>query len=258
MPPLVDSHQIRVIQSYSPTSGVRVSLNPEIGWHVVGNDIIDLHYFEAPLYHSIGYLQRVTAPSEFQAIRQSQDPALILCAIWAAKEAAFKFFSKQGLVSHFIPRQFLTDFSVQTVEAEVDGAVTYCSRTVQVRLQRASQWVHAIVADCEANSVFGRVVAIQQDGFPCHETESAAARKAAAELLASLEEPEMVLTYSGCIPYLRLANGSPSHLDVSLSHHGRFAAAAVARGAAQTMERSSNRRLLAATTMEAPCCTCMV
>jgi phosphopantetheinyl transferase (holo-ACP synthase) len=227
---------------------------------VVGNDIIDLYHFESPRYHSLRYLERVSVPAESNAIRYSRDPVSALSAIWAAKEAAFKLLSKEGFTAHFIPRHFVVTLSTEPPLAETAGTVVHCSRIIFVRMLRTHEWVHAIATARSSHVTSSVVEEIQGEAskVPGPVEESRAARRLGEKLLASLEEPGMILAYSGCIPFLKLANGTPANLDISLSHHGRFAAAVIAPREAQLSNPSnSGRHLRACPAMEASCCTCM-
>src|ERR1700737_752566 len=70
------------------------------------NDIVDIDFCELPMHRHVRYLDRVCTAQEAVAIRCSVDPVRALATIWAAKEAAFKFFSQQLALIHFVPRKF--------------------------------------------------------------------------------------------------------------------------------------------------------
>lgn len=228
---------------------------------MVGNDIVDLHHFETPRYQNLRYLDRVTVLAESTTIRGSRDPVLALSSVWAAKEAAYKLLCKQGIGSHFIPREFVVKYSAESALLETAGTVTYRSRVIPVLLKHTEQWVHAIATVRSTQLPCWLVENIQGEYSNLLSTaeESIGTRRLAAKLLASIGAPQIALAYSRRIPYLTFASGKSAYLDISLSHHGRFAAAAVAPREEQPLNHSfSSSDLPGSAAVEASCSTCMV
>lgn len=199
---------------------------------MVGNDIVDLQFFESPPYRHIRYLDRVCLPPEAVAIRRSQSPVRMLAMIWASKEAAFKLISRKRGRRHFVPREFVTDF-----RASEDGDVfphrfVWYGRTqLAVQLSVCDEWVHATATSSLKVDVGWLVKRISCAANPGSAvgSESAAAREVARTLL---DESGFASTSWGGYTSARLAADSVSALRdgiaVSLSHHGAYAAAAVA------------------------------
>lgn len=228
---------------------------------MVGNDIIDLHHFESPPYHALGYLERVTVPLECNVVRRSRDQVATLSTIWAAKEAAFKLLFKEGFTAHFLPRQFEVTLSTEPLLPESVATVAHGSRVIHIRVRRTHEWVHAIATPRSSHLTSSVVEEIHGNNshVPSPLEESLAARRIGKRLLNSLGEPRVVLAYSGRVPFLALANGTAADLDISFSHHGRFAAAVAASPEAQLADHSiliGHSRTFPA--VEESCCTCMV
>lgn len=207
---------------------------------MVGNDIVDLRYFESPLSQNPRYLNRVTVPAEAAAIRNSRSPVIAFSAVWAAKEAAFKLFSKLSLVSHFVPSQFISTFWGDPAVSKTKSAVVFGLRRVHIDLQIGEDWVHAVATPTELTVSEQLVEKIRSrtSDIPCPEEETFAARELAAKLLAATGLHGHALNYDRRVPFLALPDGTPSHMDISWSHHGRFAGVAIAARGSGTMEES--------------------
>ncbi len=198
---------------------------------MVGNDIVDLNFFESPAYHHIQFLSRVCTPAEARAVADSLDPCRLLAMAWASKEATYKLLAKEGSLRHFIPRQFSVEIaSAERRHSQYRFKVTHAALDVVVDIQATERWVHAIAAFPEGRIVHWRVQEIEQrfqDGRQA-QVESEGVRSLANELLAEYEEGDVVLEFVGRIPAIRRKIAGHTGMGISLSHHGAFVAAAIA------------------------------
>jgi phosphopantetheinyl transferase (holo-ACP synthase) len=200
------------------------------GGHLVGNDVVDLSFFDLPLYRHVRHLERVCAPDEERAVRQSECPSTGLAVVWAAKEAAYKLVSQPLQKRHFAPREFVTDFAESVLaKSGLELRVSYRGRQANVNVTVKPQWVHAMATFPGRKFVCWRVRQIANCAPHEHpgRAESEAARVVAKELLADYGHEELLLEFAGRIPTLRRKSGNAGEMGVSLSHHGAFAAAAV-------------------------------
>jgi phosphopantetheinyl transferase (holo-ACP synthase) len=112
---------------------------------VIGNDIVDLYFFDSLAYHHVRNLDRVCTSAEAQGVRQFADPSTSLTIVWASKEAAYKLFSKQLIRCRLVPRQFVTNID-NRVGLKSNGKLTVTSAGIQssVELLITKLWVHAI------------------------------------------------------------------------------------------------------------------
>jgi phosphopantetheinyl transferase (holo-ACP synthase) len=198
---------------------------------VIGNDIVDLHFFDSPAYHHVRYLDRVCTSAEAHSVRQSADPSTSLAIVWASKEAAYKLHSKQFAPCRFVPRQFVTDID-NRVELKSNGKliVTYAEMRTSVEILVTKRWVHAVARCSEGTVLRWAVREIEQcflDGRQAR-GESEAVRFLAAELLLNFGHKDLSLEFAGKIPRVMRKTGGHAGIDISLSHHGAFAGAAVA------------------------------
>jgi phosphopantetheine--protein transferase-like protein len=227
---------------------------------VVGNDIVDLQYFEAPHHHNLRYLDRVCTFAEATAIRQSQNPSKDFCLVWAAKEAAFKIFSKHRKDLHFAPRQFVTDFAVRMDEPHSTLQVYFADVFARVAISSTDHWVHAVATipgwraiRWSVQEMVGEVSVVAKS-----HAESLAVRALALEVLAKSGEQDLRLKFTGRIPSLTFADGERAPFDISLSHHGRFVSAALGGIAGSSCLRQPERKRSAKTdSPREPCFTCM-
>jgi phosphopantetheinyl transferase (holo-ACP synthase) len=209
------------------------------GCFLVGNDIVDLSFFERPGYQHVRYLDRICTQAEAKAVRCSPDPCFTLAQAWAAKEASFKLISKKHGLVHFIPREFVVNLDERSEpSAAGELLVSYGGETILVETAATDQWVHAVARAQEARGMQWRVSEIIGS---CGEAigpveESAAARRLATELIAELGWEVLSFCSDSRVPEFMRAGRRDREAGVSLSHHGRFAAAAIAWSAQATRE----------------------
>src|SRR5262249_42953593 len=150
-----------------------------------GNDIVDLHFFEAPPYRHVGHLDRICQPGEAQAVRQSECAPRGLAAVWACKEAAFKLISRHSKRPHFVPREFITDFGAFGFTAlDRKWSVFHGGTRVSVEVFLGAEWIHAVATFPGQVASRWRVAPIgQSPGSPAApRAESDTARRLAREL----------------------------------------------------------------------------
>lgn len=227
---------------------------------MIGNDIVDLQFFERPVRSHVRYLDRVCTPAEARAIRQSECPSRSLGIVWAGKEAAFKLVSKEWRREHFVPREFVTAFEgCGGRESKVEFCLFYGGVRTSVTVAVSEQWVHAI-ATFPGSEVLGwrvrEVVARSPRGIgPSDESE--AIRVLATELLLECGRDE-TLEFSGRIPVLRRGEGIAREMGISLSHHGAYAAVAIGGPSKNNWECAGARgHLTGVMSSGEPCSICM-
>jgi len=218
----------------------------------IGNDIVDLaEPGAAGKDRDRRFIDRVFTPAERARILDAAEPTIALWKTWAAKETAFKIASKlrEGVV--FAHRAF----EVEAAEAGGPGRVRFDGLDIRVRWETARDYVHCIghfarggaesPKAADAGFEWRRLFAgILQEGQPLEGTLSRAERasvhssaSARARLLArrlverwDLQGAEIVRLWRawGWSPPVVAREGAPlPAFDVSLSHDGRFVAAAV-------------------------------
>ncbi len=193
----------------------------------VGNDVVDL---DDPAIAADRvrprFVRRVCDASEVARVEAVADPATLLWSLFAAKEAAFKAMVKRrpGLV--FAHRLFAV--------AEDLRSVRYERATLRLWVDRGPGWVHAVaVANTRKDSACPPWrVELLRDG----EGASLGVRRLLCEYLAprlgcaptalGVVRAEQPGSWSGFGPPRLLRDGAETDVDISLSHDGRFIAAA--------------------------------
>lgn len=198
---------------------------------MIGNDVVDLQFFESPAYHHVGYLNRVCTPAEARFVLQSDDPSTVLAMVWASKEAAYKAVSKRISCPYFVAREFETHFEkcpTQICSAEL--AVSHCGIQSIVKIMGTERWIHAIARLPEAGTFRWTVCEIKNcfAHNSAAKSESEAVRFLAKELFVECRLPDVALEFVERIPTVVRTAGGSAGVEISLSHHGAFAAAAVA------------------------------
>lgn len=190
---------------------------------LVGNDVVDLldpdnlRSFQRP-----GYVERVCAERERDLLRAAADPGRVFWSLFAAKEAAYKLLVKLGDDPGFRHRE---------LEVAPDlGSVSFRGRRVAIEICASDEAVHAVA---RARSAKPRAALRRAGGDP-----SGDARRLLAELVAPLagcdagevavERAPSPEAWDRLAPPRVVCASRAVPLDVSLSHDGRFVAAAAA------------------------------
>ena len=197
---------------------------------MVGNDIVDLHFPDSPPYQHVNHLTRVCSAMECDLVRNADQPSVTLASLWAAKEAAFKLFAK-GRMCRFIPQRFAVhlDGPVEQ-DATQTGVVSFEGSSAAVRLFLRERWLHAVAFSAAASRICWAV----RDVESCYDHkvearhESAAVRILAAELVSKYCSQEVLPRFDGGVPVLTNKDGSRAAVNISFSHHGKFAAVVLA------------------------------
>jgi phosphopantetheinyl transferase (holo-ACP synthase) len=189
----------------------------------IGNDIVDLDEPSIVAHHCRErFIARVCAPSEREALARSADPKILLWSLFAAKEAAFKLATKELGPIPFAHRAFV-------VSADL-GSVCYGASFWPLKLDVGIDWVHALV--CSSLVSPFRVDLVHDepasDGARAVLVELAAKALGLPAALLSVVRPLAPERWGGFGPPRLLFQGEPTDVDVSLSHDGRFVAAALA------------------------------
>ena len=192
---------------------------------MLGNDIIDLGDPETlsgarhPRFDA-----RVFTREERAALAIAADPERLRWSLWAAKEAAYKCLKKLEPATCFAPARFAV-----RLETDGTGSVAFGGRRLRVALFSEADCLHAVATDTAdpEREVLCAVSSLPAAADPASASEAvrALARDAAAAMLGCAPG-EIELTREGRVPRLR-RRGAPENLDLSLSHHGRFLAAAL-------------------------------
>jgi phosphopantetheinyl transferase (holo-ACP synthase) len=201
---------------------------------MIGNDVVDLRYLDAPGYSNVRYLDRVCSSEEARAVRRSERPAQGLAVIWAAKEAAFKLMSQKFNREHFVPRDFVAALDDWKCSAASDFTMICDGVCSRIRVTVNDFWVHAVATlpgdylvrwqVAEMTEVCSRDDVARTESVA--QSESQAARVVARKLLAQ-NARQGALEFVGRIPRVKQASGN-SQTAISLSHHGAYVAAAIA------------------------------
>ena len=193
---------------------------------MLGNDVVDLGDPEtrSGVRHP-RFDARVFTREERVALAEASDPERLRWSLWAAKEAAYKCVAKRAPGTGFSPRLFEV-----RLESERSGSVSHGGRRLRVRLFRDGDALHAVASDAGDPERTARLALAElpADADPAAASQAvrALARYAAAALLGC-PPGEIEIARQGRVPVLR-RRGAPERLDLSLSHHGRFVAAALA------------------------------
>jgi phosphopantetheine--protein transferase-like protein len=226
---------------------------------LLGNDIVDIHFCEPPMHRNVRYLDRVCSPKEADAVRRSGDSVRALASIWAAKEAAFKFFSKQLTLQHFVPNQFEVQFeNTSGTGTEQKVSILYDGLKTEAAIFSAENWVHAITTS-PAMEIDWQVREIDKCFFGSRKAsnESEAVRYLTRSLLDKLGLQDVSLRFNGRIPKLESENTDDFPKFVSLSHHGKYAAVALGWPAHLASPPSTScRNFVESRPPEAVCFTC--
>lgn len=186
---------------------------------MIGNDVVDLGDPESrPDALHPRFDERVFSEAERATLARAVDPLRERWALWACKEGAYKVARKRFPAICFAPRSFEVDLM-----HDGSGSVRHEGRDFPLRVERHDRCVHAIVRDAESRTrSYVSGVARVRPGENAHEVvRNLACARIGAVL--DLAEEQLVVPHLVRPPVL-LVRGVRLPVDLSLSHHGSFAA----------------------------------
>ncbi len=204
----------------------------------VGNDIVDLKDFHARgKAGDFRFVERVLTLDEQMQLINSDNPNSLIWAFWSAKETAFKAISKSYPDVSSAPRRYAVSFD-SAKNNLTSGSVATPHGIVNVTITFNNDYVHCFgVGDnCEiSNKIEFGICDIGDDlrknPLEHAKTESRMVREftknriASCLMISPLEidiiRPE---TPNGKAPPEVYINRKKTHIDISLSHDGRFVA----------------------------------
>ena len=189
---------------------------------MLGNDVVDLSDPETQGPRHARFDARVFTREERAALAAAPDPDRLRWSLWAAKEAAYKCLKKLAPETCFSPARFAV-----RLDTETSGTVEAGGRRLRVALFREGDALHAVASDTADPGAALRALAQRSDDEDPSQAVRALAREAVAAELGCHPE-QLAIVRDGRRPRLRGIGGLPE-LDLSLSHHGRFVAAALER-----------------------------
>ena len=197
---------------------------------MIGNDIVDLHFADQPPYQHVGHPERICTSEELRYIHQAERPSVTLAALWACKEATYKLISRETCFP-FVPKQFVVRLKSPTrLMVSETAIVSYDGIPTTVKLSVTDEWVHATSISRAAQIVHWKVretdTASRGGLRPLDESE--AVRSLAAELASRYCQGDVLQAFQGRIPILTNEVGNRVGIEISFSHHGKFAAVAMA------------------------------
>lgn len=187
---------------------------------MIGNDVVDLadpEAREAALHPRFD--ARAFASAERELLARAADATRLRWALWAAKEAAYKAARQLDPGVRFHPREFVVE----------GGSVRNGALRFLFRVREAEGALHAVAVPAPGAPGSARAGVVK---LRCEDEAGSAARRLAlrsAAHLLGVAAGELAIVREGRRPKL-LLSGRPAGLALSLSHHGRFAAFALAPG----------------------------
>jgi hypothetical protein len=193
----------------------------------IGNDIVDLadpetrHQGLHPRFD-----ERVFGPGERALLGRSDSPHTLRWALWAAKESAYKAEKRIDPELVFSPKRFAVELSALPVaggQGVAVGQVVHRGHVLDLQVHVDGTSLHAVARGVSAAGarLLWRVDRVVSDP-------GATARRLAATAIGSAFglDPSGIRIVRR--PPVAIHRGRPLEVDVSLSHHGRFAAFACA------------------------------
>ncbi|MBS3808774.1 MAG: 4'-phosphopantetheinyl transferase superfamily protein [Desulfobacterales bacterium] len=205
----------------------------------MGNDIVDLRDANsAGKSQDERFVGRVLVKSEMREMERAKFPDKWLWSAWAAKETAYKVISKARPDIKSSPRSYEVSFEDAKIGEKFPGRVATPAETVHILLSINENYIHCIGRTGKRpfwKDIISEANHIAPDpgcGGDCNsERQSAAVRLAARKRIASiidLRADDIAIERSkgprGPTPPAVYIRGEMAEIDISLSHHGRFAA----------------------------------
>lgn len=205
-------------------------MNP--AW-LVGNDVVDLRVAEnASVAHRPRFCARVCDDAEQARVRAAADPVAELWTLFAAKEAAYKVVTKLRPGAILAHRRFHVAADHDAIDADGDHLALWLD------VDLSAGRVHAVVSTRALRPLVVIEALADEPSLVDAAMHGSGVRRAATRLVASrleiaadelaIERPACADAWDGVGPPRLVRGGRPLDIDVSLSHDGRFVAAAAA------------------------------
>lgn len=194
---------------------------------MLGNDIVDLADLETqPGAQHPRFDARILNSEEMEFLSRHANPHRVRWTFWAAKEAAYKWLRKQDESVIFSPSSLSVSFLDDALES---GGVEVGHTRLHVEWCQRADFVHALVFDeTTRQSSAPRLVHVERMGNEEVPAERASLRLRELVIAHFAEEFEtdashLRIVREGKIPRLE-KKGTMLEVDLSFSHHGRYAA----------------------------------
>ncbi len=209
---------------------------------MLGNDIVDLSDLETqPGAQHPRFDSRVFTREERARLDQSRDSHRLRWSYWAAKEATYKWLRKRDEDVIFSPRSMSVSFDNDSLEG---GEVLVGPDRVAVKFYQHSEYVHALVHDPEA-AVSAPAIVVHVERMADREVAADCASRRLRELVIArfsaeleIDPTNLCVVSEGKIPRLE-SKGARLEVDLSFSHHGRYAAFVAQHGNQPAGERGA-------------------
>ena len=208
---------------------------------VVGNDVVDLRHPDTrQKSRDRRFVRRVFLPEEEERIYDDADSDACLWMFWAAKETAYKIFSKENPAISSSPLKYKTALLGEmflpghTHDRRLTCVVTAPRGSVGVIIYTGRDYLHAF-GSLGDEGTWGdmhlRVFRLEEMCEKREQTESVAVRNVLRNYLGRYWNisPSCITVHREKnerglgAPYVYI-NGKKAPADISLSHHGRYGA----------------------------------
>jgi len=208
----------------------------------LGNDVVDLADPETRLcgLHP-RFEERVFTPAERALLASSGDRRHLLhWALWAAKESAYKALARLSPGTVFAPRAFEVELPAPpSGDAVARGRVRRGAESFALEVCLRSGALHALAA--RETGASGAAPPLWAVALAGGEPGAAVRRLAARDVSAALAPAAGPVRICGRPP-VAVGEAGPLDVLVSLSHHGRFVAFAVAASGGPEVPVNARRR----------------
>ena len=183
---------------------------------LVGNDVVDLGDPAIESSHlRERFLARVLSVDERGRLSRAAEPKVLLWALFAAKEAAYKVISKLHPLLPFAHRRFEVAADLSTV--------SHGETTVELDVEVGDSFIHAVAWTGLALPVWG-LGALEPGADPSLAARGGLLAEIGGSAGLVVEREPRPGSWDGFGPPRVLQDGASVGLDVSLSHDGRYVA----------------------------------
>ncbi len=200
---------------------------------MLGNDIVDLSDLETqPGAQHPRFDQRVFTEEERAGLKRHAAPHRLRWSYWAAKEATYKWLRKQDGNVIFSPRRMSVSMESDSLER---CEVQVGKDRVVVEFLQHDEFVHALVHEGGTSLSAGPLI-VHVERMADREVAADRASKRLRELVIArfseeleIDAKNLRIVREGKIPRLECKKVM-LEVDLSFSHHGRYAAFAAQQG----------------------------
>lgn len=199
---------------------------------MIGNDIIDLNELQRhPRSDQLRFRRKILAEPELDWLSSSGNAVLDIWKLWALKESAYKCYFQLTRRRFFSPRKFICQWETPAGNDPRRATVVTPIGWLQAEIDQTEDYIHALCSDEAERLAKAKVQLVALPERDARAQSGILRREALTWIAQHQGHPAGELSWDDAAGHPRVKRrGVLLPVSISLSHHGRWGAAAFLQG----------------------------